>query len=125
MQPRNDEAWHTSGDPIVLPDARELLSLTCVSSRSRRSSAFWPSCPFVSLVVKKPLLGNGYQLTSAYRVVAPRLRDLGGQMLLTVPRYNPAIPNVYGVQLAWANPACRIRSIISSGEGNRSTEAGR
>ena len=44
---------------------------------------------------------------------------------LRTPVYNPAIPNVYGVQLTSRKPASRIIASIFAGGGNLPTEAGR
>src|SRR3954471_23423158 len=41
------------------------------------------------------------------------------------PRYRPAMPKVYGVQVASAKPAALMRSIICRGAGKRSTDEGR
>ena len=40
-------------------------------------------------------------------------------------RYNPAMPNVYGVHETSRNPARCMRCSISPGSGKRSTDAGK
>ena len=60
------------------------------------------------LIVKQVLLSTRYSL-----------------LITFLPRYSPAMPNVYGVQLTSPKPAARMRLSISSGDGKRATDAGK